>query len=96
MRPWRRSGGQQGVALTTRTHPLASSCRREGARRLQQAPPFTLWGITLGITSDLLCLAGRDPLDEPPVYLHNAALRAAHHLHLLGPLGRSGKQRSRL
>ena len=72
------------------------SCRWEGARKRQQAPTFTLWGITLGITSDLLCLAGRDPLDEPPVYLHNAALRAAYQLHLLGPLSRSGKRRSRL
>ena len=76
---------------------LASSCRREGARRLQQAPSFTLWGITLGITSDLLCLAGREPLDEPPIYLHNAALRAVLTLRrAAGMRVGMGRQQSRL
>ena len=83
--------------ITHRTPRAFGPSRRwEGARKREQAPTFTLWGITLGITSDLLCLAGRGSLDEPPVYLHNAALRAAYQLQLLGPLSRSGKRRSRL
>ena len=61
------------------TRITRTACRRDDEHKLQreQVPSFTLWGITLGITSDLLYLAGRDPLDEPPIYLHNAALRAA-------------------
>ena len=90
-----RSHVTHHASLTTRC-VFGPSRRWEGARKRQQAPSFTLWGITLGITSDLLCLAGRGSLDEPPVYLHNAALRAAYQLQLLGPLSRSGKRRSRL
>lgn len=35
------------------------------------APDFRLWGITLGITSDLLQLAGRPPLNRPAVRADN-------------------------
>mgnify|MGYP006134121633 CR=1 FL=1 len=50
---------------------------RESAAPTEEMPLFNLWGITLGITSDLLRNAGRPVLDSPPVRPHNALLRLA-------------------
>lgn len=50
---------------------------RASAAPAEETPLFNLWGITLGITSDLLRTAGRPVLDSPPVRHHNALLRAA-------------------
>ena len=47
------------------------------------APLFRLWGITLGITSDLMCLAGRDPLNIPPVRAETALAQAMISARLL-------------
>ena len=48
---------------------------RESAAPTEETPLFNLWGITLGITSDLLRNAGRPVLNSPPVRPHNALLR---------------------
>lgn len=47
-----------------------------------KASTFQLWGLTLGITSDLLVLKGNRPLDQPPIRAHNRVVRFATSLFL--------------
>lgn len=62
----------------------------DGVALALPTPRFKLWGMTLGMTSDLLALTGQAPLNKPPAMPHNAVLRAAVKLGALDDAGRFG------
>ena len=62
----------------------------DGVALALPTPRFKLWGMTLGMTSDLLALTGQPPLNKPPAMPHNAVLRAAVKLGALDDAGRFG------
>ena len=63
---------------------------KRGVALALPTPRFKLWGMTLGMTSDLLALTGQAPLNKPPAMPHNAVLRAAVKLGALDDAGRFG------
>ena len=63
----------------------------DGVALALPTPRFKLWGMTLGMTSDLLAAhRGQAPLNKPPAMPHNAVLRAAVKLGALDDAGRFG------
>ena len=62
----------------------------DGVALALPAPRFKLWGMTLGMTSDLLALTGQAALNKPPAMPHNGLLRAAVKLGALDDAGRFG------
>ena len=62
----------------------------DGVALALPTPRFKLWGMTLGMTSDLLALTGQAALNKPPAMPHNGVLRAAVKLGALDDAGRFG------
>ena len=59
------------IDLYETVYELPNPIGTPAASAVPVAPDFRLWGITLGITSDLLQLAGRSPLNRPAVRADN-------------------------